>query len=76
MKKTIGMMAQLLEKNNIPLPEGSRKKEGGSSLDNKKGAIVWFLDLQVRFRFFQAHGLHERFLLGPTFLKWSIHSHG
>ena len=29
------MMAQLLEKNNIPLPEGIRKKEGVSSSENK-----------------------------------------
>ena len=29
------MMAQFLEKNNIPLPEGARKKEGGSSSENK-----------------------------------------
>ena len=28
-------MVQLLEKNNIPLPEGTRKKEGGSSSENK-----------------------------------------
>ena len=36
MKNTIEMMAQLLEKNNIPLPEGARKKDGGLGLDNKK----------------------------------------
>ena len=36
MKKTIDMMAQLLEKNNIPLPEGTRKKDGGSGSDNKE----------------------------------------
>ena len=36
MKKTIDMMAQLLEKNNIPLPEASRKEDGGSSSDNKE----------------------------------------
>ena len=36
MKKTIDMMAQLLEKNNIPLPEGARKKEGGSSSKKKE----------------------------------------
>ena len=36
MKKTIDMMAQLLEKNNIPLPEGARKKEGGLSSDNEE----------------------------------------
>ena len=29
MKKTIDMMVQLLEKNNIPLPEGATKKDGG-----------------------------------------------
>ena len=36
MKKTIDMMVQLLEKNNIPLLEGARKKYGGSSSDNKE----------------------------------------
>ena len=36
MKKTIDMMVQLLEKNNIPLPEGIRKKDGGSGSDNKE----------------------------------------
>ena len=36
MKKTIDMVDQLLEKNNIPLPEGVRKKEGGSMSDNKE----------------------------------------
>ena len=35
MNKTIYMMAQLLEKNNIPLPEGARKKEGRLSSENK-----------------------------------------
>ena len=36
MKKTIDMMAQLHEKKNIPMPEGTRKKEGGSSSENKE----------------------------------------
>ena len=36
MKKTIDMMVQLLEKNNIPVPEGARKKDKGSGLDNKE----------------------------------------
>ena len=36
MNKTIDMMAQLLEKNNIPVPEGTRKKDGGSVSDNKE----------------------------------------
>ena len=35
MNKNIYMMPQLLEKNNIPLAEGARKKEGGSSSENK-----------------------------------------
>ena len=35
MKKTIDMETQLLEKNDITLPEGTRKKEGGSSSENK-----------------------------------------
>ena len=29
-------MAQLLEKNNIPLPEGARKRDGDSGSDNKE----------------------------------------
>ena len=36
MKKTIDMMVQLLEKNNISFLEGARKKHGGSGLDNKE----------------------------------------
>ena len=36
MNNTIDMMAQLLEKTKIPLLVGARKKNGGSSLDNKE----------------------------------------
>ena len=36
MKNTIDMMEHLLEKNNIPVPEGSRKKDGGSGSKNKE----------------------------------------
>ena len=36
MMKTIDQMAQSLEKNNIPMLDGSRKKYGTSSLDNKE----------------------------------------
>ena len=36
MNKSIDMMAQLLEKNNIPVPEGARKKDGSSGSDNKE----------------------------------------
>ena len=36
MKKTIEMVAQLLEKNNIPAPEGAKKKDGGSGSENKE----------------------------------------
>ena len=36
MKKTIGMMAQLLDKNNIPVLEGARKKDGISGSNDKK----------------------------------------
>ena len=36
MKKAIDMMAQLLEKNNIPVPEGARKKDVSSGYDNKE----------------------------------------
>ena len=34
--KTIDMMAQLFDKNNIPFLEGARKKEGCSSSENKE----------------------------------------
>ena len=30
------MMAQMLEKNNIPIPNGARKKDGSSNSDNKE----------------------------------------
>ena len=36
MKKTIDQMAQLLEKNNIPVPDSARKKGGTSSSDGKE----------------------------------------
>ena len=36
MKKTIDMMVQLLEKNNIPALEGVRKKDGSSRYDKKE----------------------------------------
>ena len=35
MKNAIDMMAQILEKNNIPLPDGAKKKDGGSNSENK-----------------------------------------
>ena len=30
------MLVNLLEKNNIPVPEGTRKEDGGSGSDNKE----------------------------------------
>ena len=36
MKKTISKMVQLLEKNNIPVPDNARKKDGTSSSDGKE----------------------------------------
>ena len=36
MKKTIYTMAQLLEKNNIPVPDSARKKDGNSSSSEGK----------------------------------------
>ena len=36
MKNTIDQMAQLLEKNNIPIPDSARKKDGSSSSDGKE----------------------------------------
>ena len=35
MNKTINMMVKLFDNNNIPLPCGARKKEGGLNSDNK-----------------------------------------
>ena len=36
MKETIDQMAQLLEKNNIPIPDNTRKKDDTSSSNNKE----------------------------------------
>ena len=36
MKKQIDMLTQLLEKNNISLPDCSKKREGGSNLEDKE----------------------------------------
>ena len=36
MKKNIDQMAQLLDKNNIHVPDGARKKDGTSCSDNKE----------------------------------------
>ena len=36
MKKQIDMLTQLLEKNNISLPDCARKKEGGSNSEDKE----------------------------------------
>ena len=36
MKKKIDMLTQLLEKNGISLPESSKKREGGSSFDDRE----------------------------------------
>ena len=36
MKKKIDMLTQLLEKNGISLPESSKKREGGSSSDDRE----------------------------------------
>ena len=36
MKKQIEMLTQLLEKNNISLPHCSKKREGGSNLEDRE----------------------------------------
>ena len=36
MKKTIEVMAQLYEKNNIPLLDGRKKKDGGLNSENSE----------------------------------------
>ena len=36
MKKQIDMLTQLLEKNNISLPECAKKREGGSNLEDRE----------------------------------------
>ena len=51
MKQTIDMMVQLLEKNNIPILEGARKKDGISSSDNKErfhALVVGSLDSSMQ----------------------------
>ena len=36
MKKQIDMVSQILKKYNISLPEGAKKKEGGSNFEDKE----------------------------------------
>ena len=36
MTNTIDMMSKILEKNNIPLPYGTKKKDGGLNFENKE----------------------------------------
>ena len=36
MKKKIDMLTQLLENNNISLPDYSKKREGGSNLEDRE----------------------------------------
>ena len=36
MKKQIDMLTQILEKNNISLPDSSKKREGGSNLEYRE----------------------------------------
>ena len=43
MKKKIDMLTQLLEKNNISLPNLSKKREGGSNSEDKEEYMLWFL---------------------------------
>ena len=40
MKKRIDMLTQLLENNNISLPDGVKKKEGGSYFEDKERVHV------------------------------------
>ena len=42
MKKKIDMLTQLLEKNNISLPDCSKKREGGSNSEDKERVHVLF----------------------------------
>ena len=45
MKKQIDMLTQLLEKNNISLPSGAIKKEGGSNFEYQERVHVLFQEL-------------------------------
>ena len=48
MKKKIDMLAQLLEKNNISLPDCSKKREGGSNLEDREREYMhWLLAHQA-----------------------------
>ena len=47
MKKQIDMLTQLLEKNGISLPDSSKKREGGSSSDDRESSCIgcWHIKL-------------------------------
>ena len=47
MKKKIDMLTQLLENNGISLPKISKKREGGSSLDDRESSCIgcWHIKL-------------------------------
>ena len=52
MKKQIDILTQILEKHNISLPEGTNKKEGGSSFEYKE----------------RVHALVARIVRSPSFI--------
>ena len=45
MKEHIDMMTQLLEKKNIARPDDTKKKEGGSSLEDKERVHALFVSI-------------------------------
>ena len=47
MKKQIDMLTPLLEKNNISLPDCSKKREGGSNSETKREYMPWLLAHQA-----------------------------
>ena len=53
MKKQIDMLTQLLEKNGISLPESSKKREGGSSSDDRERVLALVAGLPYALR---SHG--------------------
>ena len=56
MKKQIDMLTQILEKNNISLPDFSKKREGGSNSKNKERVHALVVGTSVSPRFIIVSG--------------------
>ena len=82
MKKIIDMMAQVLEKNTIPLPNGEKKKDGGSNYENKKRCHALVVGSSGSSSFIIDSGASrhmdsvKKLLLLATSIQCSIHPHG